>query len=256
MARARSPSEPTDHHFMNDLRRQYKRGLARKAKEEPEPEQKLISKSSLPRYGDPLVTPDGLTVFPEREITPQDETTPVTVEGPPPEDFRPKSARVLRDLSAPTKAMTGVAIVYAYTMLGVSDAEICDSLLMTKDQVEHVRGHRAYAELFDAVLSELVNTNSAFLRGRIASYAHVAVDKVGFLAKNSKKEDIALRASQDILNRSGVRPEDLAKSQHDQHTEFRIVIEGRKGDSKVSINGHDIDRNMDFGAKDGEQIEG
>jgi hypothetical protein len=151
-------------------------------------------------------------------------------------NFRPLKKRNLKELPAETGTINGVAAVFMYTMLGIGDREIADALLIDVRRVEEVRAHSAYRECFDIVVGEFINKNSDMLAARIAAYSHSALDTVGSIAINGKKEENQLRASIDLLDRAGVRPKDMEGKAQTNKSELRIiVVDGAKD---VSVNVH------------------
>ena len=192
---------------------------------------------SLARPGDPLVLPDGRVI---EEETDEPDLELITekkgLRAPSkPQHYRASIRRVLTDLPTSAMMMRGVSVVFAYTMFGIGDVEICGTLNISPSDLKKIRAHQAYAELFDAILNEFVNANSDIIQARIQAYAHDALDTVGHLATKAKKEETRLSASKDILDRSGARPSDLVKSQAMQMNELRIVVSHPEKDVNIKV---------------------
>jgi hypothetical protein len=192
--------------------------------------------TALARVGDPLVGPDGRKIDPEGYIggKPVPKSPSLILEAA---EFRPLHKRNLKDLPAEVGTINGVAAVFMYTMLGVGDREIADALRVDVARVEEVRQHTAYRECFDIIVGTFINKNSDLLAARIAAYSHSALDKVGDLSVNATKEETALRASIDLLDRAGVRPKDVEQKGSITKNELRIiVVDGAKDNVTVNVN--------------------
>lgn len=184
-----------------------------------------VKSTALARVGDPLITEDGRKVDPEGYAHGKKmsvPSAPTTIEA---SQFKPTKRRNLKDLPADIPLMNGIGAVFMYTVLGVGDREIADALKCTVPEIEAVRGHPAYKECFDIVVSEFINTNSDLLAARIAAYSHGALEKVGTIALHGNKEENQLRASIDLLNRAGVGPkENEQRNLGNKANELRIMI--------------------------------
>lgn len=203
--------------------------------------------TALARVGDPLITETGKKIDPEGYVSGR----PIKAEPPAmvldAETFRPTKKRTLRDLPAEASLINGVGAIFMYTMLGVGDREIADAMKITVSQIEEVRRHSAYKECFDIVVEGFINKNSDLLAARVASYSHSALDVVGSIAMNGKKEETKLRASIDLLDRAGVKPKDVAsRNEQNKGNELRIVVV--RQDEKTNLQ-------FEMGTVDDERIE-
>jgi hypothetical protein len=183
---------------------------------------------ALARPGDPLVTGDGKIVEPEGFHNGKESASGVDREKQTinPAMFRPAKRRNMNELPAERQLMNAIGVVFMLTVMGVGDREIADNLKTTVEEVNWIRHHAAYNECFNNVISEFVNANSELLAARIAAYADGALKTVGELATHGKKEETKLRASQDILDRAGVRPKDVAERAIVKNDLRIIIIEG------------------------------
>ena len=141
----------------------------------------------------------------------------------------------MRDLPAPPNLMNGVASIFIYTMMGVSDREIAEALNCTAIDVQEIRRMPAYGEIFDNVMGVFINTNSDLLSSRIAAYTHSALTNVANLI-TSNDDAISLRASQDILDRGGARPADMVAKKAVNGNELRIIVSKPDVGTKVDVN--------------------
>ena len=191
--------------------------------------------NALARVGDPLVTETGKTIDPEgyAKGRPLPKEAPALVLDA--TNFRPLRKRSLKEMPGDVRMINAVSAVFMYTMLGIGDREIADALGVSGSQVEEVRKHSAYKECFDLIVSEFINKNSDLLAARIAAYSHSALDVVGAISANGKKEETRLKASVDLLDRAGARAKDIADKGSTNKSELRIIVVDNSKDKNINL---------------------
>lgn len=200
--------------------------------------------TSLARPGDPLIASNGAKVEPENKPT-KKQAQALKIDGVIDAAlYRPNKRRILKELPAAPPVISGIGAVFMFTMMGVGDREIADTLGTTVEHINELRSHPAYSECFENILAEFINANSTLITSRIASYAQTAIETVGTLATHAKKEETKLAASKDILDRAGVRPKDQEHRAAMSVNDLRIIIVdgNRSSDLEVKIgadNDHD-----------------
>lgn len=183
----------------------------------------------LAKVGDPYVTSDGRIIAPFQEAKAEPGKVSTT-------KFKPQRKRALRDLPVQPAIMNGIACVFMYTILGVSDREIAEAMKVTVTDVGNVRKSPAYAECFDNVVNEFINVNSELMHARIAAYGQNALSSVADIAFNGKREANKLRASVDLLDRGGFTKKDNT-GRGVGNNELRIVVTDGDANVTVSLNG-------------------
>lgn len=197
---------------------------------------------ALARVGDPLVTSQGSVISPDTVESASETRSPGVIGASiDPELYRPLKRRTTKELPAEPRVLNAIGVVFMYTILGIGDREIADIMHCTTDEIVSIRKHSAYADYFNGVLGEFINANSDLLTSRIASYAQTAIQTVGTLAQEGKKEETKLRASIDILDRAGVRPKDQEQRQQTIKNELRIIIVKNENNVSLELNGVDTD---------------
>jgi len=196
----------------------------------------------LARPGDPLVSADGRIVRPSKARVSKDagngsdETPRLSAD-----NFKPSQKRSLSDLPATANIITGCAVIFVYSALGIGDREIATATDLTVEKVQQIRQHPAYTECFDMVIAEFINANSALLAARIAAHSHMAFETVANIAQHGRMETNQLRASTEILSMGGVggsRKGGVAGAAGNEGNELRIVIlEGDERSVRVELNG-------------------
>lgn len=182
----------------------------------------------LARVGDPLVLADGRIIEPTPAGGIKIERQPDVKA----HKYKPTVKRNMADLPAAPGVLNGVACVLMFSLLGVADREIADTLRLSSNQVKEVRKHPAYTECFELVRDEFINVNSELIHARIAAYGGDAVTTMAHLAFNGKHESTKFKASQDLLDRGG-----FTKKEHSKHNgmgdALRIVM--IKGDDRTEV---------------------
>lgn len=200
----------------------------------PRSKRKLLAKP-----GDPLILPDGSALMPDGAV-PDQSGLPPTPTALTPSTFRASQQRALSELPAEPSMLNACAVIFLYSVLGVSDAEICQATKLDKADLRTIRNHNAYTACFDLVISEFISADSALLVSRIAAYSHGALNQVAEVAFKGKKEETKLRASIDILDRAGVRPKDNDARKITVNNELRIVIDDGTKKPTLELNGEQI----------------
>jgi hypothetical protein len=150
--------------------------------------------------------------------------------------YKPKRKRNIKDLPAPIHTLNGIACVFMYTLLGLGDREIADSLKISVAQLKQIRAHPGYAECFEAVTGEFININSDMINARIAAYSHDALTQIASIAMNGKEERNRLRGSTYLMGAGGFGDKSLAGGAAVKN-DLRIVVIGKDHDVQVELNG-------------------
>lgn len=116
--------------------------------------------------------------------------------------------RRLSELPVAPKTLNPVACVCLYTMYGLDAQEIAIATGLSIDQINGVRMSNEYAIMQRAVVDTVMQTETGEVKDYIKKASHRAAKKVSELVE-SPFADIALRASKDVLDRSGLRPADV-----------------------------------------------
>lgn len=191
--------------------------------------------TGLARPGDPLITSRGDILEPNVKPPVKGAKT-FEQQIIDPSEYRPTKKRNIKELPAAPNVINGVAAVFMYTLLGVGDREIADTLKVTVEQITDLRKHSAYGECFQAIHEEFINASSDLLTSRIAAYSHTALKTVGHLVEHGKKEEVKLRASMDMLDRAGVRPKDQEQRQQMTRNDLRIIVVDGEKNTDVELN--------------------
>lgn len=130
--------------------------------------------------------------------------------------------RTLAEINVPFNRMTTTMTIVGYNVWGLNASSIARVLDISEDQVAHV----LETELAQRVRKEIIEAIRYAEAGAIQGYLQQkAVDaaKTIATAMGSKDGDRALRAAQDVLDRTGFRPVDRTEHIHKFNDEMRIV---------------------------------
>lgn len=188
--------------------------------------------TNLAKPGDPYVLPGGVLVQEDTfggELVLQEHTSAG--------DFRAKARRAINTLPDKPEVLNIIAAVLLYTLLGLTDREIGHIINIETEQIGAIRSSPAYIECFDAITKELINANSDHLQSKLAAQAANALNTIIDLSMNGK-EQTRLRASSDLLDRAGIKPQDANRS---NQNELRIVIMKDEQAATLELNGEIID---------------
>jgi len=201
--------------------------------------------SDLPSPGDPLVVGVGGDKY-EQITLPDDKIDVPSVEERYTftrlRDFAPVKEITKDDLpeTEHQEQMT-TSLVIALKMLGLHETDIADVCGVTLPHIEKVIKRPAAQFTFERMVRNIIDANATSTQGRIASYANDAVTTVVTMMQDNKtRDDVRLKAAQDVLDRSGTNADQYFNSsmgQGSQEDELQIVFtdEGEEKE-KVKVN--------------------
>lgn len=179
----------------------------------------------LANPGDPYVHADGHVTRKEgkREVIVDD----YTVGAPRVAKMLISSSRNLSDMPAndPT-AQKAINVILVYHLLGLTVNEISHTLGIDMDSIHEIMDMDAFQETFEAMFQEIISLNSNSMQAKIARASQSALQQVINLSAEADKDIVKLKASQDILDRSGLAADHLhGKSSDLEDVGFKIIVE-------------------------------
>ena len=118
----------------------------------------------------------------------------------PPVSFNGGMRRYLDDLPNSPSQSRAIALVCAYSVFGLVDADIAYIVGVDESVVKAVKETNDYAKFLDAMLQQLREHDTDKIRKKINDEAFGAIQKIASLT-NSPDEKVKLAASKDILDR-------------------------------------------------------
>jgi hypothetical protein len=129
---------------------------------------------------------------------------------------------------------TVICAVVSLKLLGVSDVDIAEITKTSLNQIQSIVRKPAAQQTFEKIYQNLISINSTTVQGRIAAHADRAVDVVLDMMENvDVRDDVRLKAAQDILDRSGTNPDQFfaeTVANNQSNDELRIVIMDESGE--------------------------
>lgn len=129
-----------------------------------------------------------------------------------------------------------ICSIVGMRLLGLDTIAIAEILGVDRARIDRIINMPATQTTFERVYQNIIHVNSESVQGRIASYSGRAVDVVTDMMENADvRDDVRLKAAQDILDRSGTHPdqffgETMQNTQSDD--ELRIVIMDESGENE------------------------
>tara|TARA_R100000306_G_C4361875_1_gene135679 strand:+ start:375 stop:959 length:585 start_codon:yes stop_codon:yes gene_type:complete len=132
------------------------------------------------------------------------------------------------ELPVEASQMPAYATILAYTLLGVTDADIGRTLKIDYDKIIAIKESGQYTELQVMLMSAVAIVGQNDVRGIFDKYAKNAAAEL-ISQMNSKNEVARSMAAKDVLDRAGHRPADIVEHKH--KVEGGLTIEYIKKDS-------------------------
>ena len=155
--------------------------------------------------------------------------------------FRPAKLIDLTDApDANPQQLAVIAAVVGLRMMGLEFNQIKEVLNTDDEEISRISELPSTQNGFDRIFRSIINLNADTVQGRIAARASDAADIVNDMMRDVEvRDDVRLKAAQDILDRSGTHADHFFaqdKSTHRQEDELRITIMDADGErERVSV---------------------
>jgi hypothetical protein len=183
----------------------------------------------LPQGTEPLVLADGTKIDPEDGCVVTDE---ILVAVPNTEEIKREivaSRKRISDLPVPPSQMNTISVVMSYSLFGITDEDISNTLLIPLEQLQAVKSSDVYAGLQKQLLKNIVESDMSDVRGLFVQKSRTAAD-VMFNLMGSESETTRGSAAKDVLDRAGQRPVDIVEHRHKMEGGLTIEYVERKDD--------------------------
>ena len=186
----------------------------------------------LPQGTEPLVLADGTVINPVDGTVVDDASL---VEVPNTEQVKREivaSRRRISDLPVPPGQMNTISVIIAYSLFGVNDEDISNTLLIPLEQVTNIKESDAYVNLQEQFLKNILESDLASVRGMFIQKSSSAA-RVMFELLASKSEATRTTAAKDVLDRAGHRPIDVIEHRHKMEGGLTIEYVEKKDDIPI-----------------------
>jgi hypothetical protein len=144
--------------------------------------------------------------------------------------------RKLAEMPAMPKHMNSISIVLVYTASGLTDQEIAIATGFSVTQIRGMRENTAYKEIERYMVEAAKQQSENEVKQILADAAVNAATRVSKLV-DSVDEKVALRASQDLLDRNGHKAAEKIDLRQEMLNTFRIEVVERRTPAIPTIDG-------------------
>lgn len=144
--------------------------------------------------------------------------------------------RSIADLPLQGPQMRTLAAVAAMELWGLQDGDTADLFGVPVNKIESLKQEAVYRNFFKALIRSVLDSEMEEVREDIAKTARKAVERVkGILEDEDSSPHTALKAAQDLLDRSGLRAADIVEHRHTVQGGLKIVYEKRGGETLDAV---------------------
>ena len=183
----------------------------------------------LPQGTEPLVLADGTKINPVDGHVVTDE---VLVEVPNTAELKREivaSRKRINDLPVPPSQMNTISVIMSYSLFGIADEDISNTLLVPLEQLKAIKSSDVYAELQKQLLKNIIESDMSDVRSLFVQESHKAA-KTMFNLLDSDSEATRGVAAKDVLDRAGQRPVDIIEHRHKMEGGLTIEYIEKKDD--------------------------
>ena len=183
----------------------------------------------LPQGTEPLILADGTKINP---INGHVVTEDIVVEVPNTKQIKREivaSRKRISDLPVPPAQMNTISVIISYTLFGINDEDISNTLFIPLEQVIAIKHSDAYAGLQSQFLKNIIESDLESVRGMFVDKSRTAAITM-FDLMRSDNEATKMVAAKDVLDRAGQRPVDVVEHRHRMEGGLTIEYVEKKDD--------------------------
>ena len=183
----------------------------------------------LPQGTEPLVLADGTKINPVDGHVVTDE---ILVEVPNTEEIKREivaSRKRISDLPVPPSQMNTISVIISYSLFGITDEDISNTLLIPLKQLQEIKASDAYSGLQQQLLKNIIESDMSDVRGLFVQKSRKAANTM-FDLLDSDSESTRGVAAKDVLDRAGQRPVDVVEHRHKMEGGLTIEYVEKKDD--------------------------
>ena len=185
----------------------------------------------LPQGSEPLILADGTVISPENGNVIVEEhviTVPNTVD-----IKREITASRMRvsDLPVPPDQMNTLSVIIGYSMMGVSDDDIANVIMIPLEQIKSIKLSDEYRLVQDGIVNNIMNSDSSSVRNMFVEGSRNAASLMVQVVNDSEMGiNTRMSAAKDVLDRAGQRPVDVVEHRHKMEGGLTIEYVEKKDD--------------------------
>ena len=143
------------------------------------------------------------------------------------------SRKRISDLPVPPSQMNTLSVIISYSLFGITDNDISNTLSIPLDKLQTIKSSDAYIALQSQFVKNIVESDLADVRGMFVQKSRSAAGKM-FDLMDSDSEATRMVAAKDVLDRAGQRPVDVVEHRHRMEGGLTIeYVEKKKDDVPI-----------------------
>lgn len=140
----------------------------------------------------------------------------------------------IADLPALPDKLNGISVILTYTLFGLAVEEIAIATGLTIEQINVIREHDSYKTLLEIVHKNVTEYDADVVRKTLQQHTQAAATNIVNMMREMDPK-VALKASQDILDRSGFRPVDVVEHRHKLEGTLKIIHVDKKSTADLPV---------------------
>lgn len=133
-----------------------------------------------------------------------------------------KVRKVINDLPK-FDNMNLLSVVVSYKMFGLNNNDIMQITGINNEMLNNILMSDAYAKMYNDIVKNIINEDCDDIKAEFKRISRQALRNMNELANTSDVDVVRYTANKDILDRAGLRPEDILQKELDKKNQLSIV---------------------------------
>lgn len=133
-----------------------------------------------------------------------------------------KIRKVINDLPK-FENMNMLSVVVSYKLFGLNNKDITQITGISDEMLKNILMSDAYAKMYNDIVKNVINEDCEDIKSEFKRISRQALKNMSDLANNSEVDVVKYTANKDILDRAGLRPEDLLQKELEKKNQLNIV---------------------------------
>jgi hypothetical protein len=135
------------------------------------------------------------------------------------------------DLPVPPDQMNTLSVIIGYSMMGVSDDDIANVIMIPLEQIKSIKLSDEYRLVQDGIVNNIMNSDSSSVRNMFVEGSRNAASLMVQVVNDSEMGiNTRMSAAKDVLDRAGQRPVDVIEHRHKMEGGLTIEYVEKKDD--------------------------
>lgn len=133
-----------------------------------------------------------------------------------------KVRKVINDLPK-FDNMNLLSVVVSYKMFGLNNNDIMQITGINNEMLNNILMSDAYVKMYNDIVKNIINEDCDDIKVEFKRISRQALRNMNELANTSEVDVVRYTANKDILDRAGLRPEDILQKELDKKNQLSIV---------------------------------